>query len=237
MAKRPNRIEEAYERELDAEESIQDTELDEEPDFQHEEFTDEDVNEALQRTDATTRATVEASRRRGRAPHTQHGGHESSERAAQRAREPAREQFVWTPSDALQAPPPRPGFEQRWIRIRLGEKDDPQNIARKLSAREGWTPVRLDHVAGDYNVPSFTYGRLGTVIGVSDLILCERRLEIGMARRKYFRDKLARQMASADKRHIKAVEQDDHPIMGGAKEDMAPTVGRGTRRRPAAQED
>lgn len=237
MKRPPNKITDAAERMFADEPENFDPGLDDGPEFIHEEYTDEDVIEAVRKTDERTRAEINATRRRGQAPARGHGGHVESQAAESRARNSARDNAaVWQPADALYAPPPRAGMEQRWIRIRLGEKDDPSNIAKKLSAREGWQPRRLEAVGENYNVPSFTYGRLGTVIGVSDLILCERPIAFGLARAKYYRDRLARQMASADKRHLKKVEVDDHPFLGGATEDMAPTVGRGTRRRPVADE-
>jgi len=234
-----NKIVDAAEREELYEQESLEQEVDgEEGHYALEELTDEDVTSQIQRLDQTSRARVEASRKRGRAPRQGHSVHETPAKKDARARSPVRERPVtWTPSDALYAPPPNPGMEQRWIRVRLGEKDDPSNIAKKLSAREGWKPRSLEDLTEDYNVPTMSFGRLGTVIGVSDLILCERDERIGMARRRYFQSKLARQMASADKRHIRQVEQEGHEIEGGAREDMPVTVGRGTRRRPEAQGD
>lgn len=45
---------------------------------------------------------------------------------------------TWKRSTALDAPPPRPGFIQRWVRRKLDGKDDTENYDRYIE--EGWRP-------------------------------------------------------------------------------------------------
>ncbi len=77
----------------------------------------------------------------------------------------------WSRPSELDAPKPRTGYTQRWIRIKLGTEDDSRNSMRKF--REGWLPRQLDTVPEGYAPPTFSHSRLGNVIGVEDLILCE----------------------------------------------------------------
>jgi hypothetical protein len=237
---RINKIIEAASRMSDEDEALLNEDLDQEDDEgQFYDPNDVDVDtmvEAVNSLPDKQREAINATRKRGRAPHSQAPVHAG--RAKQERREPTRRTrpVAWQPADTLQAPPPRPGMEQRWIRIRLGEKDDPRNFQKKF--REGWKPVKLSDVPEDFEPPTMAFGRWGDVIAVSDLILCERPLEIGLARKRYFAQRLQRQLASADRRHVNRVQRDGHRIAGGARADMKPTVGRGSRTRQApVQED
>jgi hypothetical protein len=182
--------------------------------------------EAVNNLPERQRAQLDATRKRGQAPRREaapvHAG-----RARQEKREPVRRdrQVEWRPSDSLSAPPPRPGMENRWIRIRLGEKDDPRNFQKKF--REGWKPISLSAVPEDFNPPSAAYGKFGDVVAVSDLVLCERPLEIGLSRKRYFAKRLQRQLDSADRRHVDRVQRDGHRIAGGARAAKNATVGGG----------
>ncbi len=189
----------------------------------------EDMIEAVERLAPAAKARIDATRKKGTAPYKNAPAHTT--RARQESREPVARARVgdWNPADTLYAPPPRPGMEQRWIRIRLGEKDDPRNFQKKF--REGWKPVKLSDVPEDIQPPTSQFGRFGEVVAVSDLVLCERPVEIGIARKRYFAKRLQRQLLSADRRHVNRVQRDDHVIVGGAKSDMKATVGRGTRNR------
>lgn len=226
-------------RELDAEdEALLDEDLDGEDEGRDYDPNDVDVEtmlDAVNELPQKQRATLDATRKRGTAPHKQASVHAG--RARQERREPVRRdrEVDWAPADTLFAPPARPGMEQRWIRIRLGEKDDPRNFQKKF--REGWKPVKLSDTSDELSPPTLSFGRFGDVIAVSDLVLCERPREVGLARKRYFAKRLKRQLDSADRRHVNKVEREDHLIRGGARADMKPSVGRGTRNRSAPVQD
>jgi hypothetical protein len=218
------------EEDADAEEFVSDSDAGE--------YTDEDVIEEVEQFDQARREAVENSRQRGRsatrAPRGQRPARQTAAKAAVRARTPQRERdFEWKPANTLESPPPRPGMEQRWVRFQLGDKNDPRNWSRKM--RERWAPRKLDTVPEQFMPPTLTHGQLGDVIGVGDLILCERPAQIGASRRKYFRQKQSRQVAAAQKRHVNKVQRDDHPITVTERRER-PTVGVG-RRRAQVQDD
>lgn len=224
---------------LDAEDEALLDEVDAEDEGQLYDPNDVDVDtmlEAVNNLDERQRRALDATRKAGRAPaRTQaqaHTGRAKQERRVPTGRDRPLE---WRPSDTLFAPEPRPGMENRWIRVRLGEKDDPRNFEKKF--REGWKPVSLDSVPSDLMPPTMNYGRFGAVVAVSDLVLCERPVEIGLSRKRYFAQRLARQLASADRRHVNKVQREDHVIRGGARADMKPSVGRGVRNRQAPVQD
>lgn len=231
MVKKRNPIVEAAERDEDNLPLASDESEFELPEMDT--LSDDDALDDIENMGVEERQRLERSRRRGMAPaHGREPAHSSPERENAAARNPKRERAIeWRPANTLDAPPPRPGMEQRWIRFQLGANADPQNISRKL--RDGWAPRKLETVTEDFNPPTIEHGSLGSVISVGDLLLCERDRNIGAARRRYFRDKQARQVA-ASKRQIKSVERGDYPIEAYAPFEK-PTVGRG--RRVKAQDD
>lgn len=93
----------------------------------------------------------------------------------------------WERPSELQAPKPRPGFTQRWIRIKLGNESDARNSQRKF--REGWVPRGVDTVPEGYAPPTFLHPQLGNLIGVEDLILCEMPITKAQQRNAYYRNR------------------------------------------------
>jgi len=98
----------------------------------------------------------------------------------------------WSRPSELEAPKPRAGYTQRWIRVRLGNEEDSRNAMRKF--REGWLPRALDSVPEGYSPPTFLHARLGNVIGVEDLILCEMPLRKARQRNAFYKERLDRMM-------------------------------------------
>lgn len=130
-----------------------------------------------------------------------------------RAQEPAHppvhgdeDERPWAPPSNLEAPPPRPGYGQRWVRISIRNEDDPANFARAL--REGWVPRKAESVEG-FDVPRITEGKWAGCIGIHSLILCEMPLSRLRKRAEY--------VDALNRRQTQAVSQDlareSHPSM------------------------
>ena len=96
----------------------------------------------------------------------------------------------WRLLAELEAPKPRDGHTQRWIRIRVGNNDDSKNSMKKF--REGWLPRSVESVPNGYAPPTFLHPRLGDVIGVDDLILCEMPIAKAKQRNAYYRNRTDR---------------------------------------------
>ena len=232
-----NKIIEAGNRLTDEDHALLDEDMDDsDENSEAREYDQDDVSvdemfDVIEKLPAAAKARIDATRKKGTATHRATPAHTT--RAKQESREPTHRARIgeWNPADTLYAPPSRPGMEQRWIRIRLGEKDDPRNFQKKF--REGWKPVKISNVPEDLEPPTSKFGAFGEVVAVSDLVLCERPIEIGINRKRFFAKRLQRQLLSADRRHVNKVQRDDHVIVGGAKSDMKPSVGRGTRNRSA----
>ena len=204
-----------------------------------EEFTDDDVVEEVNKMSANQRLALDKSRRQGKAPGARpvsgpQRGRTAKSQAVERTRAPARAREIeWKPVDTLDSPPPMPGMEGRWVRFKIGTDDDQKNFSAKQ--RGGWVPRKASTVPQGYFPPTLTHSQMGEVIAVGDLIYCERPRSIGLAQRKYFREKLRRQ-TMAGQRHIKKAQRDDHPIDVEIKRER-PSVGYGTKRRARVQDD
>ena len=199
------------------------------------ELTDEDVQDVADRMTERQRAKMQDSRKAGRGPPPSgpKRARETAAQAANKTRAPQRAREEWKPADALDAPPPLPGNEGRWIRFRIGNDDDQKNFSAKR--RSGWEPRLLSTVPSGYYPPTLKHSQLGEIISVGDLIYCERRLEVGLARKRYFKKKLERQ-TQAGQRHVRAVEREGHPISVDNPRER-PSVGYGRKRRAAVQSD
>lgn len=92
----------------------------------------------------------------------------------------------WRRRSALDAPPARPGYVQRFIRVRLGTTRDAANWRAKL--REGWRPVKAS-AHTDRSLPT-TLQDGAEYIGVDDLVLCEMPEQVFQQRTEFYQKKL-----------------------------------------------
>lgn len=90
----------------------------------------------------------------------------------------------WVRPSSLEAPAPRPGFAQRWIRVATMGKDDPTNTSRKF--REGWRPRPSSTVPATYHAPTISQGKWAGCIGVEGSVLCEMPLKIRDKRNAHY---------------------------------------------------
>lgn len=86
---------------------------------------------------------------------------------------------------SLEAPPPRPGYEQRWVRVGVDGKIDEKNLARKL--RGGWRARESSSVPKGYHLPKMSTGRLAGAIVVEGMMLCEIPRKLAQKRRDAIR--------------------------------------------------
>lgn len=99
----------------------------------------------------------------------------------------AEEAKPWVRGSNLDAPEPRRGFAQRWIRVGSMGKDDPTNTARKF--REGWKPRPASSLPKGYHAPTIQHGKWSGCIGVEGMILCEMPLKIRDKRNAHYQAK------------------------------------------------
>ena len=99
----------------------------------------------------------------------------------------AEESKPWVRPTSLEAPPARPGFVQRWIRVGTMGQDDPTNTARKF--REGWKPRPESSIPAGFFVPTIQHGRWTGAVGVEGMLLCEMPQKIADKRNAHYRAK------------------------------------------------
>ncbi len=99
----------------------------------------------------------------------------------------AEENKPWVRPTSLEAPPARPGFTQRWIRVGSMGRDDPTNTARKF--REGWKPRPAESVPAGFHMPTISHGNWAGCIGVEGMLLCEMPDKMAQKRRQHYKDK------------------------------------------------
>ena len=116
----------------------------------------------------------------------------------------------WIRPSELEAPPPRPGFVQRWIRIRLGTTRDTARLRK--AQREGWRPVKASSMANsDHSLPIIRHDELGDgdYVGAEDLILMEMPSRVNDQRDRFYKRKQARQTGAVE-RQVKGVHREEH---------------------------
>lgn len=96
----------------------------------------------------------------------------------------------WVRPSSLEAPPPRPGFVQRWVRVAIKDEEDPVNASRKF--REGWRPRLASTVPPSHQVPTISHGKWAGTIGIEGMVLCEMPKPIAEKRRKHFANETAK---------------------------------------------
>lgn len=94
----------------------------------------------------------------------------------------AAESAPWVRGQSLAAPPPRPGFVQRWVRVGMGGQDDPTNTARKM--REGWKPRPADSIPANFALPTISHGEWAGCLGVEGSVLMEMPEKLARKRRE-----------------------------------------------------
>lgn len=129
----------------------------------------------------TTRATGEAP-----APVTDHvtqHGHEAH--VDEHSEYDATHQVAAAPyvrPSSLDAPEPRKGMRQRWIRHSLKGEADPRNLNRKY--REGWRPRPPESLPEDWQIYAVHANKADGYIQVDDLVLMEIPKEVLDAQKK-----------------------------------------------------
>jgi len=138
--------------------------------------------------------------------------------------------YEWRRPTSLEAPPPRPGFVQRWVRSEFRTEQDNLNWTAKM--REGWRPrdpASVPDCEAFYNV-----AKQGTanVIRVGGLILMEMEAGRLQAKKNAIRE--------ANRRQEEAISMETAKVSNeGVRQGFAPIVREekaevSTGRRPTA---
>jgi hypothetical protein len=91
---------------------------------------------------------------------------------------------AWKPPSRLDAPPPRPGYRNRWGRFRAGNDEDAEHFDELLE--EGWRPVKRSRVRRVHELTASTHGKYGQYYVKRGLILMEIPEGLEIQRARYF---------------------------------------------------
>ena len=94
----------------------------------------------------------------------------------------------WRLVRKLEAPPPPPGYEYRWIRSDMLGQEDRANVSRRI--REGWELVRHEELPPEWqHMSSLEVGRNTGVINNEGLLLAKMPIETIEERNAYYQQK------------------------------------------------
>lgn len=116
----------------------------------------------------------------------------------------------WRPPSALDAPPPRPGYANRWIRYRSGNDEDAEHFEQALE--EGWRPVKRSRVRQVHELTATTHGKYGQYYVKRGLILCEIPEGLEIQRSRYF-NKLKQDMNRGVDRNLFKINHRVMPLL------------------------
>jgi|TARA_R110000824_G_scaffold50752_3_gene141494 hypothetical protein len=102
---------------------------------------------------------------------------------------------VWSPPSNLDAPPPKEGFQHRWLRTENMGANDAKNLSARL--REGFELVRADEYP-DFEAPTIENGKHAGVIGVGGLLLARIPTDIVKQRSAYYGNRANGQLEAVD---------------------------------------
>lgn len=115
----------------------------------------------------------------------------------------------WVRASSLDAPPPRPGMVQRWIRHLIRGDADPRNVSKRT--REGWKPRPADTVPEEWKASLGLAESSSGVLIVDDLMLCEMPEEVYSERASYYEDQTFMQ-AEGVRQELERSQVRGHPI-------------------------
>lgn len=138
-------------------------------------------------------------------------------------RSEALEDEFWKEPVNLVAPPSRPGYTQRWVRVAIQSVDDVSNLAKAY--QQGWRPRTKDTIDELQKVPTIKHGEYAGVVGVHGMILMERPNELDEKHRAFIKRRTDHQ-ARAITGELEAMEHKDMPL----SIEMRAKVQRGGRR-------
>lgn len=105
----------------------------------------------------------------------------------------------WQTVLRTKAPPARPGFAQRWVRLTTMGVEDVANVMKKRN--EGWEPRMADSMPAGFFAPIVQHSSFGNVIVNGDMILMERSLKTHEKHQRH-NAKMATLQASTIERYL-----------------------------------
>jgi hypothetical protein len=113
-----------------------------------------------------------------------------SENISAKKDRPKREEEHFFDEATLRNIPPRAGFVQRWVRVKMPHSKDPDTSNYDKKIQRGWRPRSIDTCPG-YKHPDLNIGTSEGIIRVAGHILMERPIELQERERAHIDHKTA----------------------------------------------
>jgi hypothetical protein len=94
------------------------------------------------------------------------------------------QQTSWVPPSKLDAPPPRSGYANRWVRFRAESAEDAEHFEEMLD--QGWRPIKRASVKKVHELTASTHGKYGQYYVKRNLILMEIPEKLALQARRYY---------------------------------------------------
>ncbi|PYX86658.1 MAG: hypothetical protein DMG70_00230 [Acidobacteria bacterium] len=107
----------------------------------------------------------------------------------------------WREPQRLDAPPPRPGYRNRWVSLRTDNTEDAEHLEEMLD--EGWRPVKRSRVRRVHELTASSHGKYGQYYVKRGLILMEIPERIMVQRDRFYRDQTRAQNKGVDRNMFK----------------------------------
>lgn len=104
---------------------------------------------------------------------------------------------TWVRPTSLDAPPPRPGFVNRWVRFRVGNEEDKDNLDKYMS--QGWRPLPKSSIRKDHVLTANLEGKYGQFVVKRGLILMELPQNLWQQRQDFYDQKKIQMTESIDR--------------------------------------
>jgi hypothetical protein len=102
----------------------------------------------------------------------------------------------WRRPSNLDAPDPRPGYVQRWVRYRSGNVEDTENLEKAMD--QGWRPRERTTEKRGHELTAKTSGTYGKYYVKRGLMLMEMPLKLAQQRNAFYEKKLQQMTKSVD---------------------------------------
>jgi hypothetical protein len=138
----------------------------------------------------------------------------------------------WMAPMMTNAPDPRPGYVQRWVRTSTLGTEDVSNLMRKQN--EGWMPRSAETIPQGFFAPIINHAKYGNVVSNGDMILMERD-EKTHRRQRAFIERQTRNQTSGIERYLSQQMPGGHGFSAGEVDKFERQVSTG--RRPKIADD
>jgi hypothetical protein len=130
----------------------------------------------------------------------------------------------WREPRRLDAPPPRPGYVQRFVRFRSGSEEDAENFEEKLE--EGWRPRKRSSVRKVHELTANTHKQHGEYYVKRGLILMELPEKLKIQRDRFYAAQREQMLKGVDRTMFKL----NHRVMPLLRPERSTSVTQRARR-------